>query len=167
MGTQQILLIVLSVIIVGAAVAVGIDMFNRQDFTSNRSSAASDVQIFLTQVLQYYKMPTSLGGLSGDLDNVDGNNNAGKADTIAKYIGWGDNHPMKNDNAHYLIEIPEGIENVIYIKAIGRSSLAGKRPVVHGRIRFPDGEIRSRVGEIELTTDVTETDFNFDLWETE
>lgn len=54
MGTQQILLIVLSVIIVGAAIAVGIDMFNRQDYTSNRSAAASDVQTYLTQVLQYY-----------------------------------------------------------------------------------------------------------------
>nr|MDK2851455.1 hypothetical protein [Candidatus Cloacimonadota bacterium] len=161
MGTQQILLIVLSVIIVGAAVAVGIDMFNRQDFTSNRSSAASDVQIFLTQVLQYYKMPESLGGLGNDLDNLD------DAEQLAKYIGWGDDHPMKNDNAHYLVELPNNDEQVVYIKAIGRSSLAGKRPVVHGRIRFPDGEIRSRVGEIELTTDVTETDFNFDLWETE
>jgi len=160
MGTQQILLIVLSVIIVGAAVAVGIDMFNRQDFTSNRSSAASDVQIFLTQVLQYYKMPTSLGGLSSDLDEIE------DEESLARYIGWGEDHPMVNDNAHYLIEIPEDVADVIYIKAIGRSSLAGKRPVVHGRIHFPDGEIRSRVGEIELTTtDVTETDFDFNLWE--
>jgi hypothetical protein len=31
MGVQQILLLALSVILVGAAIAVGIDMFNRQD----------------------------------------------------------------------------------------------------------------------------------------
>lgn len=72
MGTQQILLIVLSVIVVGAAIAVGIDMFNKQDYTSNRSAAAADVQLFLTQVLQYYKMPTQLGGLGGDIDNGPG-----------------------------------------------------------------------------------------------
>lgn len=161
MGTQQILLIVLSVIIVGAAVAVGIDMFNRQDYTSNRSSAASDVQIFLTQVLQYYKMPLSLGGLGSDLDNLD------DAQQMARYIGWGEDHPMENDNAHYLVVLPDLVDQVVYIKAIGRSSLAGKRPVVHGRIHFPDGEIRSKVGEIELTTEVTETDFGFDLWETD
>ncbi len=36
MGTQQILLIVLSVIIVGIAVAVGITMFNQQAENSNQ-----------------------------------------------------------------------------------------------------------------------------------
>ena len=158
MGTQQILLIVLSVIIVGAAIAVGIDMFNRQDFSSNRSSAASDVQIFLTQVLQYYKMPESLGGLGGDIDNAD------DADDFVSYIGWGDEHPMTNDNASYMIEIPDDME-IVDIKAIGRAELNGKHSVVHGRITFPEGKIVSKVGEIEKTGDIVKTDFVFDLWD--
>lgn len=158
MGVQQILLIVLSVIIVGAAVAVGIDMFNRQDYSSNRSLAASDVQIFLTQVLQYYKMPESLGGMGNDLSEVD-------ADEIAKYIGWGDEHPMENDNATYFIQIPEGDEEVVYVKAICRSVLNGKRATVHGKITFPEGKIQARVGEIDATEIVDEIvaeDYNFD-----
>ena len=161
MGTQQILLIVLSVIIVGAAIAVGIDMFNRQDFSSNRSSAASDVQIFLTQVLQYYKMPESLGGLGGDIDNAD------DADDFVSYIGWGDEHPMTNDNASYMIEIPEHSDDmeIVDIKAIGRAELNGKHSVVHGRITFPEGKIVSKVGEIEMTGDIVEEDFDFDLWD--
>ncbi len=160
MGTQQILLIVLSVIIVGAAIAVGIDMFNRQDFSSNRSSAASDVQIFLTQVLQYYKMPESLGGLGGDIDNAD------DADDFVSYIGWGDEHPMTNDNASYMIQIPEHSDDmeIVDIKAIGRAELNGKHSVVHGRITFPEGKIVSKVGEIEKTGDIVEADFGFDLW---
>ena len=36
MGTQQILLIVLSVIIVGVAIVVGIGMFNRQAYNSKK-----------------------------------------------------------------------------------------------------------------------------------
>lgn len=165
MGTQQILLIVLSVIIVGAAIAVGIDMFNRQDYSSNRSSAASDVQIFLTQVLQYYKMPESLGGMSSDLDNVDGNDNTEKSDTIAKYIGWGDDHPMGNDNATYYIQIPEGVDEIVFIKAICRAELNGKRATVHGRITFPEGKIEARVGEIDATEivgDIVAEDYGFD-----
>ena len=160
MGTQQILLIVLSVIIVGAAIAVGIDMFNRQDFSSNRSSAASDVQIFLTQVLQYYKMPESLGGLGGDIDNAD------DADDFVSYIGWGDEHPLTNDNASYMIQIPEHSDDmeIVDIKAIGRAELNGKHSVVHGRITFPEGKITARVDEITHTGDVTTETFNFDLW---
>lgn len=161
MGTQQILLIVLSVIIVGAAIAVGIDMFNRQDFSSNRSSAASDVQIFLTQVLQYYKMPESLGGLGGDIDNAD------DANDFVSYIGWGDEHPMTNDNASYMIQIPEHSDDmeIVDIKAIGRAELNGKHSVVHGRITFPEGKIVSKVGEIQKTGDIVKTDFGFDLWD--
>ncbi len=161
MGTQQILLIVLSVIIVGAAIAVGIDMFNRQDFSSNRSSAASDVQIFLTQVLQYYKMPESLGGLGGDIDNAD------DADDFVSYIGWGDEHPMTNDNASYMIQIPKHSDDmeIVDIKAIGRAELNGKHSVVHGRITFPEGKIVSKVGEREMTGDIVGVDFDFDLWD--
>jgi len=158
MGVQQILLIVLSVIIVGAAVAVGIDMFNRQDYASNRSSAAADVQIFMTQVLQYYKMPESLGGMGNDLTGVD-------ADDIAKYIGWGDEHPMENDNATYYIQIPQGDEEVVYVKAICRAVMNGKRATVHGKITFPEGKIETRVGEIDATEIVGEIgpeNYNFD-----
>ena len=57
MGTQQILLIVLSVIIVGVAIAVGISMFNSQSYNSNKTAIASDAQGFAAQVVQYYKTP--------------------------------------------------------------------------------------------------------------
>nr|MBC8383659.1 hypothetical protein [Candidatus Cloacimonadota bacterium] len=46
MGTQQILLIVLSVIIVGIAVAVGITMFNAQSVNSNRNACIADMNNF-------------------------------------------------------------------------------------------------------------------------
>lgn len=125
------------------------------------SSAASDVQIFLTQVLQYYKMPESLGGLGGDIDNAD-------ADDFVSYIGWGDEHPMTNDNASYMIQIPKHSDDmeIVDIKAIGRAELNGKHSVVHGRITFPEGKIVSKVGEIEKTGDIVEVDdFGFDLWD--
>ena len=52
MGTQQILLIVLSVIIVGVAIAVGIQMFNSQSYSSNKTAIAADAQSFATLVVQ-------------------------------------------------------------------------------------------------------------------
>jgi len=62
MGTQQILLIVLSVIIVGIAVAVGISMFNTQSVAADQQAIAADLQSFGAQVLAYLKTPTSMGG---------------------------------------------------------------------------------------------------------
>ena len=62
MGQTQILLIVLSVIIVGVAVAVGIDQFAENALTSNRDAVAADCQRLISQSMQYYRKPTSLGG---------------------------------------------------------------------------------------------------------
>lgn len=62
MGTQQILLIVLSVIIVGAAIAVGITMFTTQAVSSARQAVLMDMNNFAAQAMQYYRTPASLGG---------------------------------------------------------------------------------------------------------
>ncbi len=68
MGTQQILLIVLSVIIVGVAVAGGIGMFNQHLEQSNRNGLISDMNLIATQSVAYYRMPTSMGGGGGAFD---------------------------------------------------------------------------------------------------
>ena len=74
MGTQQILLIVLSVIIVGIAVAVGITMFNAQATNSNRSAIVGDMNNLASSALAFYKTPASHGGgaqsWGSDIDEV-------------------------------------------------------------------------------------------------
>lgn len=62
MGQTQILLIVLSVILVGVSVAVGIDQFSENALTSNRDAVASDCQRIISQSMQWYRKPSSLGG---------------------------------------------------------------------------------------------------------
>ncbi len=70
MGTQQILLIVLSVIIVGVAIAVGITMFRNQAYNSNQTALASEAQGYAVQVIEYYKKPESLAGAGQLAANV-------------------------------------------------------------------------------------------------
>jgi Tfp pilus assembly protein PilE len=81
MGTQQILLIVLSVIIVGVAVAVGIQMFNTQAMNSNRQAVVGDLQTLGAQVMQYYRTPSSQGGAGSSIGT-------GDASDVATFIGW-------------------------------------------------------------------------------
>lgn len=79
MGTQQILLIVLSVIIVGIAVAVGIQMFQSQAENQNRQAVISDMTTFASEAMAYYKTPSTHGGAgsptggwaAGDIDLTD------------------------------------------------------------------------------------------------
>ena len=62
MGQQQLLLIALGVIVVGIAVAVGMNQFSTSAAEANRDQLISDLN-FLSVVAQgYYKKPASYGG---------------------------------------------------------------------------------------------------------
>ena len=62
MGLQQLILIVLTVIIIGISIAVGIGMFNQSMIRSNRHAIINDLGIFASIANTYYKTPTDMGG---------------------------------------------------------------------------------------------------------
>ncbi len=89
MGQQQLLLIILGVIIVGVAIAVGISMFSSQSIKSNQDAILSDLANLAADGYQYKIRPTSMGGGNG---------------TYAAYAvlaagPWGDSNP----NATYSV----------------------------------------------------------------
>ena len=107
MGTQQILMIVLSVIIVGAAVAVGIQMFDTQATNSQRTAIAADIQNFGAQVLAFSRTPTSMGGGKGatNLAAVEAN--------LAQYLGFtGTGNTLENVNAVYTLSVDANIATI-------------------------------------------------------
>ena len=143
MGTQQILLIVLSVIIVGAAIAVGIQMFNSQAYSANKSAIASDAQSFATQVVQFYKTPLSQGGAGKDGKKLI------TAD-IASYIGWGSNTTVDNDNGYYTI-LSDGTDTteatIVTITGIGKEKNGSKIPTVVTTFTIDGETITAEVGD--------------------
>jgi type II secretory pathway pseudopilin PulG len=66
MGQQQLLLIILGVIIVGIAIAVGLSLFSAQSVQSNRDAMINDLNNLSAQAYQYRIRPTSMGGGQGD-----------------------------------------------------------------------------------------------------
>jgi Tfp pilus assembly protein PilE len=69
MGQQQLLLIVLGVIIVGIAIAVGVTMFQSSAVDANRQAVISDLVNFAAKAQRFYRTPTELGGGSQNFDN--------------------------------------------------------------------------------------------------
>jgi len=69
MGTQQILLIVLSVIVVGVAITVGFGMFASESENANKLACQQDAKLFFAKTLEFYKMPSAEGGGYGDSAN--------------------------------------------------------------------------------------------------
>lgn len=62
MGQQQLLLIVLGVIIVGIAIAVGISMFKSNAQSSNRDQVINDLNNLAAKAQQYFRKPTAMAG---------------------------------------------------------------------------------------------------------
>ena len=73
MGQQQLLLIILGVIVVGIAVAVGITMFNDSATSANRDAVTNDLINLASRAQQYYRRPTALGGGGGSFAGLSGN----------------------------------------------------------------------------------------------
>ncbi|MDD2651377.1 MAG: hypothetical protein PHF36_09635 [Candidatus Cloacimonetes bacterium] len=111
MGTQQILMIVLSVIIVGAAVAVGIQMFDTQATNSQRTAIAADIQNFGAQVLAFSRTPTSMGGGKG------ATNLAAVEDNLAQYLGFtGTGNTLENVNAKYTLTVATNVATIVGVQ---------------------------------------------------
>lgn len=62
MGQQQLLLIILGVIIVGIAVAVGITMFTGGARDANRDQVFNDLANIAARAQGYYRRPGAMGG---------------------------------------------------------------------------------------------------------
>jgi len=72
MGQQQLLLIILGVIIVGIAVAVGITMFKTNAVSANRDALIGDMTNLAARAQQFYRRPVSLGGGGGVFTTANG-----------------------------------------------------------------------------------------------
>ena len=65
MGQQQLLLIILGVIIVGIAIAVGISMFSSGTIQANKDAIINDLNNLAANAYQYRIRPLTMGGGGG------------------------------------------------------------------------------------------------------
>ena len=117
MGTQQILLVVLSVIIVGVAVAVGITMFGTQAENSNRTAILGDLQNFGSSAMGFYKTPTGMGGGGSATGPGFGTSLSNAKITVGMYIGFLAAGTYTNDNGTYTLGWTN--KDVITIAGVG------------------------------------------------
>ncbi len=121
MGTQQILMIVLSVIIVGTAVSVGIEMFDVQATNSQRTAIAGDLQSFGAHTLAYFRTPVSIAGGQGAPVNIA---------NLADYLGFkldDGAYTFKNANGIFTITVTTPIANESVISIRGIDSVSNQK----------------------------------------
>lgn len=141
MGTQQILLIVLSVIIVAIATGLGLSTFHGYAYGANKSALAGDAQLYAAWILQYYMTSKAQGGLGESVANID-------AEDINQFLG-GERDKFSTVNGVFRAEIPQGDSLHIHLIGIGSAIRKGKSPRVETSINLKSGIIRSRVSDID------------------
>ncbi len=114
MGQQQLLLIILGVIIVGIAVAVGITMFQDNAINANRDAISNDLVNLAARAQQYYRRPQGLGG--------GGNSFVGLSADPAGLKLLTNN--ATNDNGTYSIKTA-GTASQVVLRAVGKYLVAG------------------------------------------
>ena len=114
MGQQQLLLIILGVIIVGIAVAVGITMFQDNAVDQNRSAVIADLTTLAAKAQQYYAKPVTLGG--------GGNSFVG---LTADATGWhlASTAFTNNANGTYTIKTA-GTATTVVLHGVGKTALS-------------------------------------------
>ncbi len=128
MGQQQLLLIILGVIVVGIAVAVGITMFTDSAMSANRDALTNDLINLASRAQQFYRRPTVLGG---------GGYSFSRLTTTS--ISLLTNKPS-NANGSYTIETAgagSGSNSMVVIKGVGVELFNGTPVAVHVFV-FPD-----------------------------
>jgi hypothetical protein len=113
MGQQQLLLIILGVIVVGIAIAVGLSLFSAQSIQANRDAIINDINNIAANAYQYYIRPISMAGGGGVYDNY----------TIPAKLS-------SNDNATYAATVVTGAGGTVTI--VGTSSSTPNASTVTG-----------------------------------
>ncbi|MDH4188321.1 MAG: hypothetical protein OEV08_15130 [Nitrospira sp.] len=108
MGQQQLLLIVLSVIIVGIAVVVGINMFNDQAASSNLDGLTADLVNLASRAQQHFRRPTAMGGGGGSFALLTAN---------AAGLAYLTTQPT-NENGTYNIQVA-GNATTVTVRGVG------------------------------------------------
>ncbi len=68
MAYQQFLMLVLAVLIIAITVSVGLDIFNQNSRNVNRRAIISEMNIYASVAIAFYKTPTSFGGCGREWD---------------------------------------------------------------------------------------------------
>ena len=94
MGQQQLLLIVLSAIIVGISIVVGINMFTTSAGRANQDAIMQDLVTVAGRAQEWYRQPAVLNGGGSSFDDL-----ANTAD-MTTLLNW----PATNENGAYVLQ---------------------------------------------------------------
>lgn len=120
MGQQQLLLIILGVIIVGIAVAVGITMFQDNAVSANKDAVTNDLVNLAAKAQQHFRKPVALGGGGNSFyKDTDAN---GTADALIDIDDLVSTAFSNNDNGMYRVQASASDDVTLVFQGLGKTA---------------------------------------------
>ncbi|MCK9610848.1 MAG: hypothetical protein M0R67_06680 [Candidatus Cloacimonas sp.] len=131
MGAQQILLLILSIIIIGTTIIVGITLYKDQAYTANKTALVAEAKNYGNQVIRYYKDLASQNNDNLSVASVD-------TTMLKKYLGWEDNYLNTKAGTFNLTSVSD---SSVIITGYAKARKKGKNPKVIVTVTFPEGKM--------------------------
>jgi hypothetical protein len=139
MGTQQMLMLVITMIVVGIAITIGITMLINQGYNSNKEAMASELTTYQPLILRFWIVTKLMGGAAGDINFL-------TMEKLSNYIGFtGPNYSTVSANGEFRIINITG--RVVTIKGLGVETKGTKHPMVTGTINVVTKSITTTLGD--------------------
>ena len=106
MGQQQLLLLVVTAVIVGLAIMIGVEVFGSSMAKANEDSVRKDIIEISSRLQQYYRTPTTLGGGGYNFTSSITFNNIGYYDEGVSGTTF------ENPNGTYTLSVDGGIVTI-------------------------------------------------------
>jgi len=131
MGAQQILLLILSIIIIGTTIIVGIILYKDQAYTANKTALVAEAKNYGNKVIRYYKDLASQNNDNLSVASVD-------TTMLKKYLGWEDNYLNTKAGTFNLTSVSD---SSVIITGYAKARKKGKNPKVVVTVTFPEGKM--------------------------
>ena len=131
MGAQQILLLILSIIIIGTTIIVGITLYKDQAYTANKTALVAEAKNYGNKVIRYYKDLASQNNDNLSVASVD-------TTMLKKYLGWEDNYLNTKAGTFNLTSVSD---SSVIITGYAKAQKKGKNPKVVVTVTFPEGKM--------------------------
>jgi hypothetical protein len=131
MGAQQILLLILSIIIIGTTIIVGITLYKDQAYTANKTALVAEAKNYGNKVIRYYKDLASQNNDNLSVASVD-------TTMLKKYLGWEDNYLNTKAGTFNLTSVSD---SSVIITGYAKARKKGKNPKVVVTVTFPEGKM--------------------------
>jgi hypothetical protein len=124
LGTHQIMLVILSVVLMGIAIAFGLFMFRMHAVNTNRQLMINDMNFLGAEALRFWRTPRSMGGGAPDITSND-------QERLEFFLHWSGSTNRTASGTYSILANDDGTLDIIGIGTeLGRDSTNPVRAIM-------------------------------------